>query len=158
HLPDSLQLPDVIPDTMIQSPNDFRRFLRLDSMRNQYIEEKRKAYNDSVGNAYSNQVIENYRRQTYAQAAKVQQNRLNDSVKVNNFQVLKQYNDEVIEVVNDSIMVIIGELMEYADFIDTTTVTVSNLLDEEAKIFLQHNNPGFSRVWLKNEQNDSLRL
>jgi hypothetical protein len=157
-LPDSLQLPDVIPDAMMQSPDDFRRFLRLDSMRNQYIEEKRRAYNDSIVNAYRNIVIENYRRQMYDQERNVQYKRLSDSVKVNNYQVLKQYNDEVIAVVNDSIMVIIGELMEYADFIDTTTVTISNLLGEEAFIFLQKNNPNFSRVWLKNEQNDSLRL
>ncbi len=157
-LPDSLQLPDVIPDAMMQSPDDFRRFLRLDSMRNQYIEEKRKAYNDSVVNAYRNQVIENYRRQMYEQERNVQYKRLTDSVKVNNYQVLKQYNDDVVAVVNDSIGVIVGELMEYADFIDTTTVVVSNLLGEEAKIFLQQNNPAFSRVWLKNEQNDSLRL
>jgi hypothetical protein len=157
-LPDSLQLPDVIPDAMMQSPNDFRRFLRLDSMRNQYIEEKRKAYNDSVVNAYRNTVIDNYRRQMYDQERNVLYKRLNDSVKVNNYQVLKQYNDTVIAVVNDSIMLIVEELMEYAHFMDTTTITVSNLLGEEASVFLQQNNPSFSRVWLKNEQNDSLRL
>jgi len=157
-LPDSLQLPDVIPDAMMQSPNDFRRFLRLDSMRNQYIEEKRKAYNDSIVNAYRNTVIDNYRRQMYDQERNVQYKRLSDSVKVNNYQVLKQYNDTVIAVVNDSIMLIVEELMAYANFIDTTTVTVSNLLGEEAYVFLQQNNPSFSRVWLKNEQNDSLRL
>jgi hypothetical protein len=157
-LPDSLQLPDVIPDAMMQSPNDFRRFLRLDSIRNQYIEEKRKIYNDSIVNAYRNTIIDNYRRQMYDQERNVQYKRLNDSVKVNNYQVLKQYNDDVIAVVNDSIMLIVAELMEYAHFIDTTTVIMSNLLGEEAYIFLQQNNPYFARVWLKNEQNDSLRL
>ena len=157
-LPDSLQLPDVIPDAMMQSPSDFRRFLRLDSMRTQYIEEKRRAYNDSLINAYRSNIIENYRRQLYEQERSVRYKQLSDSINVNNYHVLKQYNDDVMAMVNDSISVILGELMEYAEFIDTTTVRITNLLGEESSIFLQHDNPYFSRIWLKNEQNDSLRL
>ncbi len=157
-LPDSLQLPEVIPDSLMQSPNDFRRFLRLDSIRINYIEQKRNVYNDSILNAYRAQVIENYRQQMFEQERKRIRLRLNDSVMVNNFQVLRHYNDSMITVVNDSISLIVEELAEYADFIDTTRITLLNLPGEESSIFLQKENPYFSRVWLKNEQNDSLRM
>lgn len=157
-LPDSLNLPDVIPDSMMQSPEDFRRFLRLDSMRVSLIEEKRRAYNDSVVNAFRDSLIEDYRRRQFELEFARLQNRLTDSVKVNNYEVLKQYNDSVVWEVNRSIATVVGELAEYADFIDTTRVTMTNLLGEESSILLQNDNPYFSRVWLKNEQNDSLRL
>ncbi len=156
--PDSLQLPDVIPDSLMQSPNDFRRFLRLDSMRTNLIEEKRVAYNDSVINAYRAEVIENYRRNMFEQERNQIRRRLTDSVMVNNFQVLRQYNDSMIAQVNDSISLVLEELLHYADFIDTTWITMSNLLGEESDIFLQSDNPYNSRVWLKNQQNDSLRM
>lgn len=157
-LPDSLQLPDVVPETLMQSPGDFRRFLRLDSLRNELIEQKRVAYNDSVLKAYRAAVIENYRQQMFEQEREQIRRRLTDSVTVNNFQVLRQYNDSMIAVVNDSITVILAELVKYADYIDTTVITMSNLPGEESSVFLQANNPYYSRIWLKNEQNDSLRM
>lgn len=157
-LPDSLQLPDVIPDSLMQSPGDFRRFLRLDSIRTNLIEQKRQAYNDSILNAYRAEVIEDYRRQMFEQEREQIRRRLTDSVMVNNFQVLRQYNDSMIAEVNDSISLILGELVKYADFIDTTHIIMTNLLGEESSILLQSNNPYFARVWLKNEQNDSLRM
>jgi hypothetical protein len=157
-LPDSLQLPDVIPDSLMQSPGDFRRFLRLDSMRNNLVEQKRIAYNDSVINAYRAEVIENYRYRMFEQERGQIRSRIADSVMVNNFQVLRQFNDSMIALVNDSISLILAELVNYADFIDTTRITMSNLLGEESSVLLQSDSPYFSRVWLKNEQNDSLRM
>jgi hypothetical protein len=156
--PDSLQLPDVIPDSLMQSPSDFRRFLWLDSIKVSYIEDKRRTYNDSVVNALRESLIENYRRQKYDEEFSTRRQRLNDSVNFNNYQVLKHYNDSVVREVNRSIAIIVQELAEYADFTDTTRVTMTNLLGEESSILLQTGNPYFSRVWLKNEQNDSLRL
>lgn len=157
-LPDSLQLPDIIPDSLMQSPADFRHFLKLDSIRNSVIEEKRRAYNDSVVTAYRDSIIEEYRQQNYRRELAEYRQRLIDSVKFNNYQVLKEYNDLVVSAVNDSISVIVGNLTQYADFIDTTRISMTNLLDEESTMLLQNNNPYFSRVWLKNEQNDSLRI
>ncbi|HDR52419.1 MAG TPA: DUF3078 domain-containing protein, partial [Mariniphaga anaerophila] len=157
-LPDNLQLPDIIPDSLMQSPADFRHFLKLDSIRNSMIEEKRLAYNDSVVTAYRDFIIEEYRQQNYQRELVEYRQRLVDSVKFNNYQVLKEYNDLVVSAVNDSISVIVKNLTQYADFIDTTRISMTNLLDEESTILLQNNNPYFSRIWLKNEQNDSLRI
>src|SRR5690606_11239414 len=105
---------------------------------------------DSVINAYRTEVIENYRRQRYEQELAQVKERLNDSVNVNNFQVLRRYNDSVMAVVNDSISSIVAKLVEYADFIDTTTITMANLKGEESAILLQKDYPYYSRVWLKN--------
>jgi hypothetical protein len=157
-LPDSLQLPDVIPDSLMQSPTDFRRFLRLDSLKNSVIEQKRLAYNDSIVNAYRDSIVEDYRRRRYEEEFARHKKYLVDSVSFNNYQVLKNYNDSVVAEVNDSIALVVAELAEYADFIDTTSVTMTNLLNEESSIVLRNANPYFSRIWLKNEQNDSLRL
>lgn len=157
-LPDTLQLPDVVPDSLMHSPEDFRTFLRRDSIRSQVIEAQRQAYNDSVLNAYRREVIDNYRRQQFEQELYEAGRRKRDSVDVNNYQVLRQYNDSVMAEVNDSIAHIIAELVDYADFIDTANITMTNLRGEESTVFLQNNNPYYSRVWLKNEQNDSLRM
>ncbi len=157
-LPDSLQLPEVIPDSLMQSPGDFRRFLRLDSIRAKIIEQKRVEYNDSLLIAYRAEVIDKYRRRMYEHERERIRQRLRDSIMVNNFQVLRQYNDSMVTVVNDSIAVVIKELAEYADFIDTVRITMTNLSGEKSSVFLQENNPYYSKVWLKNQQNDSLRM
>jgi hypothetical protein len=157
-LPDSLNLPDVIPDSMMQFPVDFSRFLRIDSLRNRYIEQKRLAYNDSVLTAFRNAIIEKYRRQKYEEEYSIRRRRLADSVRVNNFEVLRQYNDTVVRMVNSSIARVVSDLVKYADLMDTTRIRMTNLQGEESSILLQNDNPYFSRVWLKNEQNDSLRV
>lgn len=158
NLPDSLQLPDVIPDSLMQSPNDFKRFLQLDSIRESFIEQKRIAYNDSILDAFRAEIIENYRQQLFDQEYEQFRKRLADSVRLNNFQVLRQYNEEVVTAVNDSISAVLDELVDYANHIDTTRITMTNLIGDESAIFLQDSNPYFSRVWLKNQQNDSLRM
>lgn len=157
-LPDSLNLPDVIPDSLMQSPTDFRRFLKLDSIKQSYIEQKRMAYNDSIVNAYRDSIVEDYRRRRFQEEFARQTQHLVDSVNFNNYQVLKNYNDSVVAAVNDSIALIVAELVEYADFVDTTRVTMTNLLGEKSSVLLRNTDPYFSRIWLKNEQNDSLRI
>lgn len=157
-LPDSLQIPDVVPDSLMQSPGDFERFLRLDSIRTQFIEQKRQAYNDSVIGAFRDSIIESYRQQQLEREFDSQKQRLTDSVYLNNYEVLSNYNDSIVDAVNDSIVIVLDKLVLYADFIDTTRLNITNLVGDEFSILLQNNNQYFSRVWLKNEQNDSLRL
>lgn len=157
-LPDSINLPDVIPDSMMQSPDDFRKFLRLDSIKIRFIEQKRLAYNDSVMNAFRDVIIENYRHQKFEEEYSSYKKYLTDSVRINNYEVLKAYNDSTVQMVNHSISLVISDLVRYADVMDTTRITMTNLAGEESAILLQNSNPYFSRVWLKNEQNDSLRI
>lgn len=157
-MPDSLQIPDVIPDSLIQSPVDFKRYLKLDSLRDVYVEQKRKEYNDSIFWAYRDSVVTEFRRERLEEVFQQRRQNLIDSVRLNNFQVLYDYNRKEMEAVNDSIATVLDKLVEYADFVDTTRVHMTNLVGDEYSILLQKNNQYFSRVWLKNEQNDSLRV
>ncbi|MFW5774401.1 MAG: DUF3078 domain-containing protein, partial [Tangfeifania sp.] len=157
-MPDSLQIPDVIPDSLMHLPDDFQRYLKLDSIRSRYIEQKRKEYNDSIFLAYRDSVVTEYRRERLEETFEQEKQQLIDSVRINNYSVLRNYNEKVVEAVNDSIAMVLDDLVEYAGFIDTTRVHMTNLVGDESSILLQKDNQYFSRVWLKNEQNDSLRV
>ncbi|MEN8115893.1 MAG: DUF3078 domain-containing protein [Bacteroidota bacterium] len=157
-MPDSLIIPEVIPDSVLNTPEQFARLIKTDSVRTGYIEEKRLHYNDSVQQAHVEFVVAEYRRQKFEEELNRRIKRYGDSVNINNQIVLKLYNDSVVSVVNDSIRSIIETLTLYADFIDTVRVSMVNLTGETSDILLQNGNERFSRVWLKNEQNDSLRV
>lgn len=157
-LPDSLRDLDAIPDNQVQTAEDFRRILRLDSLRDAYVEQKRQQYNDSIVKAYRNQLIENYRRQLIAERTTFLQGRLLDSVKVNNYDVLKQYNDQVMLAVNDSLSSAVRWMTEFADLIDNTTVSLVNYTNDTSQLVLSNLGRYFTRVWLKNAQNDSLSV
>lgn len=157
-LPDSLRDLDAIPDNQVQTAEDFRRILRLDSIRDAYVEQKRQQYNDSIVKAYRNQLIENYRRQLIAERTTFLQGRLLDSVKVNNYDVLKQYNDQVMLAVNDSLSSAVRWMTEFADLIDNTTVSLVNYTNDTSQLVLSNLGRYFTRVWLKNAQNDSLSV
>ncbi len=156
--PDSLNIPEVIPDSVLNSPEKFNRLVKIDSIRNAYIEEKRLTYNDSVTTAYLNDISNSYRQQKFEEGLSFRIKRYKDAVKLSNYNILKNYNDRVVAEVNDTIQSIIETLSEYADFIDTTRISIINLNGESSDILLQNGNDYYSRVWLKNEQNDSLRV
>jgi len=156
--PDSLIIPDVIPDSVLNSPEEFDRLVKVDSIRNVFIEQKRQEYNDSVVSAHVNTVVLNYRQQKYDEGLKFRIKKYQDEVKLNNYSILTDYNNKVIAEVNDSINSVIEVLNSYADFIDTARISIINLAGESKDILLQSGNERYSRVWLKNEQNDSLRV
>ncbi|MCD6355069.1 MAG: DUF3078 domain-containing protein, partial [Prolixibacteraceae bacterium] len=157
-LPDSLQVPEVLPDTMMQTTEDFQRLLKLDSLRYRFMEQKRIAYNDSLLTAYRDSVIARYRQDKFEEEYNFRKKNLIDSVRLNNYEILKNYNDSVVKAVNDSILNAVRILTEYADIIDTSKIVVSNLYDESAEVGLQNGKERFTRVWLKNKQNDSLSV
>lgn len=157
-LPDSLQNLDVIPDTLIQTADDFQRILKLDSIRVSFIELKRLAYNDSIVKSYRDSVIFIYRQEQFEKEYNFRKKDFIDSVTLNNYLVLKNYNDSIVRAVNDSISFVIQSLADYANYIDTTRLKVSNLTNDASEIVLRNQGQHFTRVWLKNEQNDSLSV
>ncbi len=157
-IPEHLQIPDFIPDSVLNSPEDFKELLRKDSVRNMYIEQKRLIYNDSIVSVYIDSVITDIRKQQFEADFNFRVINLTDSVKVNNYQILQEYNDLVVTAVNDSIFAVLKSLLEYADFIDTTHISIINLKGDSTDIYLQKGRERFERVWLKNEQNDSLSV
>lgn len=156
--PEELYIPEVIPDSVLNSPDMFNELVRRDSLRKVYVEEKRLFYNDSVKASYINKIVNVYRKEKYEENLKFRIKRYKDQVKLNNYFVLKTYNDEVVDRVNDSIKNVLDALMVYADKIDTTHLWLMNLYGEKGDIILQSNSERYSRIWLKNEQKDSLAV
>jgi hypothetical protein len=157
-MPDSLKMLDAIPENMVQSPDDFRRILRLEESRRQLVEHKRLQYNDSLIEAYRARVAREYRRHLINQQAQFLQARLADSVRVNNYQVLKQHNELVAEAVNDSLKQAVLWMADYANLIDNTSINLVNLTDASSPLILSNAGNFFTRVWLKNRQNDSISI
>ena len=158
NMPLNLQIPDVIPDSVINSPAEFERLVRIDSLRAVYIEQKRVHYNDSITAAYTDSVSNALLQKAFEQEYNYQVKRFTDSVKVNNFNVLRLYNESVVNAVNDSISAVLGTLADYADFIDSTKITMYNLSGDSSEISLKSGDEKFSRFWLKNVQKDSLSV
>ena len=157
-MPDSLMIPEVIPDSVLNSEGLFHELIKTDSIRKAFIEDKRLAYNDSIKAVHINAVVREYRQQRYQEGLTFRIKRYKDQVRVGNYMALKTYNDVVVAEVNDSIKAVIDVLTEYADFIDTIRISITNLAGQTEEIRLQNGNERFSRIWLKNEQNDSLRI
>ncbi len=157
-MPKSLVIPDIILDSMLENDSNFDRLMQIDSLRAQYVEQKRVAYNDSLLSYSRDSALTQYRQELFEAEYNKQKNQLIDSVKLNNYSVLKNYNDSVMMAVNDSIFIVIKALAQYADFIDTTRIKIQNLFNDEYSIGLSNENYNYNHIWLKNEQNDSLRL
>ena len=157
-MPADLQIPEVIPDSVLNSPEEFQKLVKLDSTRAIYVEQKRISYNDSITAAYVDSVNNVYSKKALEEELNYQIKRFSDSVKVNNYNVLRGYNELVVNAVNDSISAVLGTLAEYADFIDSTKVTMYNLSGNSTEIGLKSSEERFARFWLKNVQNDSLSV
>ncbi len=157
-MPDDLQIPEVIPDSVLNSPEAFQKLVKLDSIRTVYVEQKRKNYNDSITAVYVDSLNNVYGRRAFEEELNYQIKRFTDSVKVNNYNVLREYNEAVVNSVNDSISLVLETLAQYADFIDSTRITLFNLSGNSSEIGLKSGAERFSRFWLKNVQNDSLSV
>lgn len=157
-MPAELEIPEVIPDSVLNSTEDFNRLVKTDSLREVYIEQKRLAYNDSLVSVYVDSLKADYLQKEFEKELNYQVRRLTDSVKVNNYNVLRAYNETVVSAVNDSIGTVLKTLADYADFIDSTEISILNFTGRQTDILLKNGNEYFARVWLKNIQNDSLSV
>lgn len=157
-MPDNLLIPDVIPNEILNSPEKYKRLLQIDSLREVYIEQKRIQYNDSVITAYVASVQNQYIQQKYSKELNNRTKRILDSVKVNNYNVLRAYNERVVNSVNDSIKLVLNSLLDYADYIDSIKISMVNLSGDYSDIWLKNGDDQFARVWLKNIQHDSLSI
>lgn len=158
--PDSLAMPDVIPDVLLEDTASFTGLLKKDSLRTEYAEQKRLFYNDSIvkafnmAKAFNLQQIQNRFEEDYRQRVK----QLADSVKLNNYSILKSYNDSTISAVNNNIHSTLKVLSGYADYIDSTNIFITNIAGDAYNLTLSAQDSNLNRIWLKNEQNDSLSV
>lgn len=156
-LPDSLIDVSAVPDSMMHTPNDFKRIRNRDRVRTQLLEEARIQYNKSIRKSNPDSVINVYRKyavKVYSDSLQIQ---LRDSLKRKNLETLTSYNDSIVRSVNDSIGQILQTLKRYAEN-DSVSVWMHSLSGKPTQLWLQNNKRSIKRFYIKNEQNDSLGI
>lgn len=85
------------------------------------------------------------------------QTQLRDSLNFQNKQLLIQYNDSVVRSVNDSINHFVQKLQRYARN-DSVLVMIQSISGNPTQVWLRNNQRSINRLYIKNEQNDSLAI
>ena len=156
--PDSLIMPDIITDALLENTEAFDRLLKIDSLRAEYVEQKRLHYNDSITKAFRESSDFRQVQNSFEEEYNRQVKQLVDSVKLNNYLILKSYNDTIIAAVNDTIYSALMLLSDYVNYADSTKINITNIAGDSYELILNNQNTNSNRVWLKNEQNDSLSV
>ncbi|MCW0483036.1 DUF3078 domain-containing protein [Gaoshiqia sediminis] len=156
-IPDSLTMYNVIPDSIMSNPSDFRRIQRLDSTKRALLEQARMDFNNRVLTNYVDSVTAAYREEYISEYSKKIQREFADSIRTQNRLRLVHYNDSVMAAVNDSIARVVEILTNYAAN-DSTSLLVTNSDHSTAHLWLRDNDHNYTRLFIKNEQNDSLSV
>ncbi|WP_320168118.1 DUF3078 domain-containing protein [Mangrovibacterium marinum] len=154
-MPDSLSAFGALPDSLITSPADFKRLQSLDSTKRAILEEARQKYNNFVIKQYVDSVTEAYREEYIRQYSAREQKLFSDSVKQRNIALLRAYNEQVMMAVNDSVASSLRILRNFVDA-EQLPLWLHNSASDSVEVFLSNSYPGQSRLFIKNEQDDSL--
>jgi hypothetical protein len=154
-IPDSLKDSGALSDSLIPDPGNPSRLQSLDSTKRAILENARQRYNDFVIKQYVDSVTEAYREEYIRQYSAREQKQFSDSIKQHNYNLLKAYNEREMIAVNDSVE---KSLQVLKDFVDAEQLPVwlHNSASDSVEVFLSNSNPGQSRLFIKNEQDDSL--
>jgi len=156
-IPDSLNSFGTLPDSLMTNPDDFRRLQRLDSTRRALLEEARQEYNGMVVKQYVDSVSNAYREEYIKQYSLKSQHEYADSIRHQNYRLLTNYNEQVIKAVNDSIERSLQILTNYVNA-EQLSFWFHNSAEDSIQVFLSNSTPSQSRMFVKNEQNDSLGI
>ena len=156
-IPDSLAGFGALPDSAITNPDDFKRLQRMDSTKRALLEDARQKYNAQVIKNFVDSVSEAYRTEYINQYSLKAQREYADSIRYRNYRVLTSYNERVIQSVNDSVNSSLRILANYVNA-EQLPFWFHNSASDSVLVFLSNSNPGQSRIFVKNEQNDSLGI
>ena len=154
-LPDSLLSFETIPDTSMISQQDYKRFQRLDSLKNDILEKARLTYNNNILEYYMDSVSNAYKDESVARVSGQEQQRYAIDVKRKNRTRLQEYNDSVVSQVNSQLKGFLKVLSERAE-LEPVDFWVHNLEGDSTQMWLRKYDRYSKRVFLKNEQKDSL--
>ena len=140
---------------MITSPNDFKRLQSLDSTKRAILEDARLRYNEFVIKQYVDSVTEAYREEYVRQYSAREQKQFSDSIRQRNYNLLQAYNEQAMMAVNDSVANSLRVLQNFVDA-EQLPMWLHNSASDSVEVDLSNSNPGQSRMYIKNEQNDSL--
>ncbi len=156
-LPDSLKNIQFPADSASKSPNNFERIRKRQEARTFLLEVARQRYNTRIATMNLDSAITAYRQYAVRVFSDSLQGHLRDSLKLQNEQILAHYNDSIVGLVNDSISHFVQALQRYAQN-DSVSVVIHSLSGKPTQFWLRNNEPFTSRMFIRNEQNDSLGI
>lgn len=156
-LPDSLMKVHALPDSMMHKTNNFNQIRNRYQLRTRLLEGARVRYNNKIQKANLDSVITEYKKYAVRVFSDSLQNQLHDSLKLQNQQILAYYNDSIVRSVNDSINRFVQTLQHYAQN-DSVCVWVHSLAGRPSQLWLRNNQRTISRMYIRNEQNDSIGI
>ncbi len=156
-LPDSLVNVNANPDSLPKVPNNFNRIRKRQELRTMLLEQVRQQYNNRLGQINLDSAIVAFRKYAVRVYSDSLQNQLRDSLKTQNQQILIHYNDSIVRSVNDSINQFVLTLQRYAQN-DSIPIRIHTLTGMPTQVWLRNNKHSINRMYIKNEQNDSLGI
>ncbi len=157
HLPDSLKNVHAIPDSLAKTTNDFNRIKHRQEIRSRILENARQQFNQKIARMNLDSAITVYRNYAVRVFSDSLQKQLHDSLKIQNEKLLTSYNDSIVLSVNDSISQFVKTLQRYAQN-DSISLHIQSLSGKPVQVWMRNNQRSISRMYIKNEQNDSLAI
>jgi hypothetical protein len=129
----------------------------IDTLKTKLFNWTRQTYNDSLLFYYRDSLIQSYRDNFILQMSAEASSRKRDFLLLKNRVNLNLFNESEIGKVNDSLRMAMRYLTERAAA-DSTLLTLTNHSDNQTKIWTANHPMTPMRIFLKNEQNDSLSV
>jgi len=155
-LPDSLTNVNVMPDSAKHQANNFEQIKRRNLYRNHLLEVARVEYNKKIQNHLDLEITA-YRNHAVRVFSDSLQAHLQDSLKWQNLQILTHYNDSIVQLVNITFSQFVQTLQRHAQN-DSVGVWIHSLTGKPTQIWMRQNQQSINRLYIKNEQNDSLAI
>ncbi|MCL3780398.1 DUF3078 domain-containing protein [Prolixibacteraceae bacterium JC049] len=154
-MPDSISI--NVHDTIWNKMSDSLRQETFANARKSYLDSIRREYNDSLIYAYRDSVSADYRTKYVQLFSDSIQRYYSDSIRLNNITRIKEWNDSVVHITNQRIAGLLGYLSNKA-INDSVDVNVLDIDGNPLTLRLKNNDPYYMRVWMKNQQRDSLSV
>ena len=155
-LPDSLRNVISLPDSTQNKPNNFSLIKKRQEMRSHLLEAARIDYNKKLQANVEDEIraYQNYAVKVFSDSL---QHQLADSLKLHNERILIRYNDSIISLVNKNFDRFIETLQQHVHN-DSVGIWIHSLTGKPKQIWLRDNVRSGNRIYIKNEQNDSLAV
>jgi len=155
-LPDSLSNVNALPDSATHKANNFNQIKKREQLRSRLLEAARVGYNKRIQDQLDSEITA-YRIYAVSVFSDSLQLHLQDSLKWQNEQILAHYNDSIVQLVNATFNQFVQTLQRYAQN-DSVGVWIHSLTGKPSQIWMGNNQQSVNRLYIKNEQNDSLAI
>ena len=156
-LPDSLKNIRALSDSLVKTTNNIDRIINSQNARAMLLETARQRFNNKIARMNLDSAITAYRKYAVRIFSDSLQTQLRDSLNLVNKQLLTHYNDSIVRSVNDSINHFVQKLQRYARN-DSVLVMIQSIYGKPTQVWMRNNQRSINRLYIKNQQNDSLAI